>query len=117
MTKDAILCGDELRRRREASGLALREPARMTGISVAYLSKVETVGHHLSLNHAYRLAVALRCDPMDFLGDRAAAIRDEVESRRESSIWRRSRRVDRMAALVAENDQLKARPAEFGVEA
>jgi len=37
MTKDAILCGDELRRRREASGLALRELAWMTALAVGVL--------------------------------------------------------------------------------
>jgi len=69
--------GDELRRRRKAAGLSLRELARKVDMQPAYLSKVETGQTSASEKLVGRMASALGEDP-DAMALCAAQITDSL---------------------------------------
>lgn len=61
------LIGDEVRRRRIASGLSQEELASLSNLHRTYIGSVERGERNVSLQNIVSIAIALKCKPSQLL--------------------------------------------------
>lgn len=64
-----LTIGQNIRRRRKACNLTLKQMSRRTGLSVSLLSQIERAESSASVSSLYKLAHALDCRLTDLFGD------------------------------------------------
>ena len=57
-----IRCTNNLKAKREGSGYSIRKLEQLSGVSNSHISQIENNQQQPSLETAYRLAKALKCD-------------------------------------------------------